>query len=158
MSTTFIVLVTLHVAAALSWIGGMVFLSIVLAPLIRSGTFPGSTALLRAAALRFRPVVWTAIAVLLTTGPLLILQRGFGSPGEWPAVLLIKLALVALLLCTTVLHDVFIGPRVSRISALPLQERSAADHQWLRVSRWLPRLSLLIATAVVVAAVYLARS
>lgn len=155
---TFIVLVTLHVAAAVTWIGGMVFLSIVLAPLIRSGTFPGSPILFRAAALRFRPVVWTAIAVLLTTGPLLVLQRGLGGPGGWPTLLVAKLALVAVLLLMTVLHDLVVGPRVSRISAIPEQERSAGDRRLFRFSRWLPRLSLLIAAAIVITAVQLARS
>ncbi len=158
MSMTFIVLVTLHVAAAVTWIGGMIFLSIVLAPLVRSSAFPGSSALFRAAALRFRPVVWTAIAVLLTTGPLIVLQRGFGSPDRWPTMLVAKLTLVAVLLLMTVLHDLVIGPRVSRISAIPDRERSARDQRLVRFSRWLPRFSLIIAVVIVIAAVLLARS
>ena len=45
--------------------------------------------LFRATALRFRMVVWGAIAVLLPTGPLLLHQRGIpiAAPSEWPMTL-----------------------------------------------------------------------
>jgi uncharacterized membrane protein len=70
-------LVSLHVLASVSWIGGMIFLSLVLAPLVRSRqAAPECMALFRSAALRFRIVVWLAMGVLLTTGPVLLSQRG----------------------------------------------------------------------------------
>ncbi|HWV44791.1 MAG TPA: hypothetical protein VN039_02010, partial [Nitrospira sp.] len=59
-------LVVLHILAAVTWIGGMIFLSLVLAPLVRGRkAAPEFMALFRSAALRFRPIVWVAIAVLL---------------------------------------------------------------------------------------------
>ena len=70
-------LVWLHVLAAVSWIGGMIFLSLVLAPLVRSRkAAPEFMALFRSGARRFRFGVWGAIAVLLSTGPMLLQQRG----------------------------------------------------------------------------------
>jgi uncharacterized membrane protein len=51
-------LVWLHVLAAVSWIGGMIFLSLVLAPLVRNRkAAPEFMALFRSAARRFRFVV-----------------------------------------------------------------------------------------------------
>ena len=154
-------LVVLHILAAVSWIGGMIFLSMVLAPLVRSRkAAPEFMALFRSAALRFRIVVWLAMGVLLTTGPILLAQRGMQltNPASWSQIVSLKLGLVALLLTLTFLHDLVLGPRVSRVSAIPAASRTAGQQTILYIARWLPRLSLLIALAVVLAAVALARS
>jgi len=160
MSLASAVLVSVHVLAAVVWIGGMGFLSLVLAPLVRSGSVPESPLLFRAAALRFRPIVWSAIALLLATGPLLLHQRGIPlvDPGQWPTVLRVKLGLVGLLLLLTFSHDLLLGPRVSRINAMPASDRTAHERLLLRTSRWLPRLALLLALAIIIAAILLARS
>ena len=154
-------LVVLHILAAVSWIGGMIFLSLVLAPLVRGRkAAPEFMALFRSAALRFRAVVWVAIAVLLTTGPMLLSQRGINvtSPVSWPGIVTVKLTLVALLLFLTLLHDLVLGPQVSRVSAIPESQRTAGEQVVFKTARWLPRLSLLIALAVVMTAAMLARS
>jgi putative copper resistance protein D len=154
-------LVVLHILAAMSWVGGMIFLSLVLAPLVRSRkAAPEFMALFRSAALRFRPVVWTAIGILLITGPLLLSQRGLSvtDPASWPGIVTVKLALVGLLLFLTLLHDLLLGPRVSRVSAIPESQRTTGEQFVFKTARWLPRLSLLLALAVVVSAVVLARS
>jgi putative copper resistance protein D len=155
------VLVVLHLLAAVSWIGGMIFLSLVLAPLVRSRkAAPEFMALFRSAALRFRPVVWIAIAVLLATGPMLLALRGIPitSPASWPGIVTVKLTLVGLLLGLTVLHDLVLGPRVSRVSSIPESRRTTGGQVVLKTARWLPRLLLLIALGVVIAAAMLARS
>lgn len=139
----------------------MVFLSLVLAPLVRSRNSTSEiVALFRAAALRFRLVVWGAMAVLLATGPLLLSQRqiAFTNPAAWPEILVVKLGLVAGLLLSTFLHDLFLGPKISRIAAIPESRRTAWERALVKTARWLPRLSLLIAVAVIVVAVMLARS
>lgn len=155
------VLVVFHLFAAVSWIGGMIFLSLVLAPLVRSRkAAPEFMALFRSAALRFRPVVWIAIAVLLATGPMLLSLRGIAvtNPASWPGIVTVKLTLVALLLFLTLLHDLVLGPRVSRVSSIPESRRTTGEQVVFKTARWLPRLSLLIALAVVLAAAMLARS
>lgn len=154
-------LVVLHILAAVTWIGGMIFLSLVLAPLVRGRkAAPEFMALFRSAALRFRPIVWVAIAVLLATGPMLLFLRGIHltSPASWPGVLTAKLMLVALLLFLTLLHDLAFGPRVSRVTAIPDAQRTSSERIVFKTARWLPRLSLVIALAVLVAAAMLARS
>jgi uncharacterized membrane protein len=154
-------LVVLHILAAVSWIGGMIFLSLVLAPLVRGRkAAPEFMALFRSAALRFRPIVWVAIAVLFATGPMLLSLRGIQvtSPASWPGIVTVKLTLVALLLFLTLLHDLVFGPQVSRVSAIPESQRTSAEQVVFKTARWLPRLSLLIALAVVITAAMLARS
>ena len=83
-----VLLVWLHVLAAVNWIGGTIFLSLVLLPVLKREPFASQKALLfRTIARRFRAVVWGAIAVLLFTGPLLLHQRGILSQihrdGRW---------------------------------------------------------------------------
>ncbi|HBR51104.1 MAG TPA: hypothetical protein DEA71_13575 [Nitrospira sp.] len=154
-------LVILHILAAVSWVGGMIFLSLVLAPLVRSRkAVPEFMALFRSAALRFRPIVWVAMAILVMTGPMLLSLRGVAvaSPSSWPGIVVVKLTLVALLLFLTLLHDLVLGPQVSRVSAIPESQRTAGEQVVFKTARWLPRLSLLIALAVVMTAAMLARS
>ena len=154
-------LVVLHILAAVTWIGGMIFLSLVLAPLVRGRkAAPEFMALFRSAALRFRPIVWVAIAVLLATGPMLLSLRGVqvSSPTSWTGIVTVKLMLVALLLLLTLLHDLVFGPQVSRVSAIPNAQRTAGEQVIFKTARWLPRLSLLIGLAVMIAATMLARS
>jgi uncharacterized membrane protein len=154
-------LVVLHILAAVTWIGGMIFLSLVLAPLVRGRkAAPEFMALFRSAALRFRPIVWVALAVLLATGPMLLSLRGVqvSSPTSWTGIVTVKLMLVALLLFLTLLHDLVFGPQVSRVSAIPNSQRTAGERVVFKTARWLPRLSLLIGLAVMIAATMLARS
>lgn len=156
----YIALVAVHILAAMIWVGGMLFLSLVLAPLIRSQTTaPEFMALFRSAALRFRVVAWAAIGILLITGPMLLSERGIAltAPSSWPDLVRLKLALVGVLLVLTVLHDLVLGPRVSHAVAIPEASRTAWEHLIVRTARWLPRISLLLALAVVISAVVLAR-
>ncbi len=158
MYSTFVVL---HILAAMSWVGGMIFLSLVLAPLVRGRkAAPEFMAMFRSAALRFRPIVWIAMAILLITGPMLLSHRGLSvmAPASWPRIVTMKLTLVALLLFLTLLHDLVLGPQVSRVSAIAESQRTTGEQVIFKSARWLPRLSLLIALAVVVAAAMLARS
>jgi uncharacterized membrane protein len=158
--TVFHALIWLHLLAAVSWIGGMVFLSLVLVPVLKHESVRQHRGpMIRAAALRFRLVVWLAVGVLLTTGPLLVVYRGWppGDPGGWPAALTVKLSLVVILLALTAAHDWFIGPRVGRILMMPESSRSASERLLVSGSSWLPRLSLLLALAILLSAVVLAR-
>jgi uncharacterized membrane protein len=161
MSVAWLILISLHLVAAVTWIGGMLFLSLVLAPLLRhAGDQSGLRALFTAAARRFRPVVRLAIVMLLVTGPLLLDARGLSvtEPSSWPAVLWVKLAFVGLLLLFTLLHDLLLGPRVLRMGSQPDATKTAQDLFLLTASRLVPRLALLTALGVLVAAAVLARS
>lgn len=156
-----IFLIWLHLLAAISWIGGMIFLSLVLAPLVRQRkAAPEFTALFRSAALKFRVVVWVAVAVLLSTGPLLLHQRGVSviDPSQWPWALRTKIGFVVGLLALTAAHDLILGPQIRNISAIPEAARSSWEQALMRTAAWLPRLALVLALCVVLAAAMLARS
>lgn len=155
------VLIWLHVLAAVSWIGGTIFLSLVLAPSYRTlASKPDAGALFRTSAKRFRLVVWGAVAVLFLTGPMLVLSHGWPlfEPARWPSLLGIKMSLVAALLLMTLVHDLVLGPRVRAILALSPDKRTASDQTILTTAAWLPRAALVLSLAVLFAAVLLARS
>ncbi len=155
-----LLLAWLHLVAAVLWIGGMLFLSLALVPLLRQDSFASSCRpFFKAVALRFRRLVWMCILLLLVTGPLL-LSRHVASPlapMTWPPVVQAKLALVGLLLLLTLLHDVWMGPRLGPIQQRPEETRSASERALLRWAPWIPRLSLLIALSILYCAAILAR-
>ncbi|HXX74558.1 MAG TPA: hypothetical protein VEI50_05485 [Nitrospiraceae bacterium] len=156
-----LVVIWLHILAAVVWIGGMMFLSLVLAPLVRrENTVPGYTVLFRSAAQRFRLIVWLAIGILLSTGPVLLRGRGISSIDmtQWPPVFLFKAALVVVLLLLTFLHDLLLGPLVSRNSTIPARVRTVGEQIFMRASRWVPRLALAVALGVLFVAVIFVRS
>ncbi len=155
-----LVVVWLHLLAAFVWIGGMLFLSLVVVPSLRTPALaPQRGPIFKTLGRRFRPLVWTAIAVLLTTGPILLLLRGMSllTPDAWPTVLVLKLSLVGLLFTLTLLHDIWLGPRLGFIQQRPEEARSATDRALLRWAPWIPRLSLLIALGIAAAGLALAR-
>jgi copper resistance protein D len=161
MPLIWVATISLHILATVAWIGGMVFLSFVLAPLVRSRQATSEAVVLfRSSARRFRLVVWGAMTLLLITGPPLLAQRNIAlmHPSTWPQIVVVKLGLVAVLFLFTFSHDLFLGQKFSRISAIPAYTRTAWERTVLASARWLPRLSLLIASAIVVAAAILARS
>lgn len=156
-----IALTWLHILAAVSWIGGMIFLSLVMVPVIRTPPLAQQRAVLfPIVARRFRVVAWGAMFLLLVTGPMLAVARGISliSPTTWPSIFSIKLTLVGLLFGFTLAHDLALGPRVAEIMKRPEQERSTSDGMLLRWAPWVARSSLLLALAVLFSAVSLVRS
>lgn len=153
--------ISLHLLAAVVWIGGMVFLSAVLAPLVRSGhATVEHVALFRSAARRFRILVWISIGTILVTGPVLLSERDLflTVPTIWPLVLRIKIGLVCLLLLLTVAHDLLLGPRMNNTRGRPETVRTTIDYLVFKTSRWVPRLALIVGILVLLAAIVLARS
>jgi uncharacterized membrane protein len=155
--------VTLHVFAALLWLGGMFFLAVVGAPVLRSVEPPElRAALFRRLGEKFRTVGWIAIAVLLITGTLNLHFRGMlapevlGSADFWSSrygrSLAWKLGAVTAMLMVQAVHDFRVGPAAARLTpgspeALSMRRRAAL----------LARLSALFGIVVVIAAVRLAR-
>jgi uncharacterized membrane protein len=128
----------LHVLAAMVWIGGMLFIALVLVPTARRLGDPALRArLVRDTGARFRTVAWLAIGVLVLTGAVnLWLQPVLLSSPRLHA----KLALVALALFLSALHDFVLGPRAGAPGADPSARA--------RVS-WLARVNVLVALAIV---------
>lgn len=155
--------VTLHVLAAMLWLGGMLFLGVVGAPVLRR-VDPAELRQRLFADLgrQFRSVGWMAIAVLIVTGVLNLRFRGLlsadvlGSGQFWATpygtALAWKLGAVALMLLVQAMHDFRTGPRATMVPA--------GSPEALRLRRHasvLARVSALAGLVVVIAAVRLAR-
>ncbi|RMD80169.1 MAG: DUF4149 domain-containing protein [Gammaproteobacteria bacterium] len=146
-------LLGLHLLAAAAWVGGMLFLALVLLPAARATLPPEEAgALLEAAARRLALVGWGCLGVLAVTGGLLLARSGaaLDEPAFWtgPAgrVLALKLLLVGLLVGVEALHDFVLGPRGARLwREAPA---SAAAQRLRRGSRWLARAALLLSLGV----------
>jgi putative copper export protein len=107
----------LHLLAAAVWVGGTVVLVFIAVPMAR--TFEGED---RARALRrlgagWRPLGWSALAVLAGSGLVLAGEAGVFS-GEastrFYAVFAVKVALVAALAAGAYVHDFVLGPGLAR--------------------------------------------
>lgn len=163
MSGLYYLSVTLHVLAALLWLGGMFFLAVVGAPVLRRVEPPALRAqLFRLLGEQFRRVGWGAIAVLLVTGITNLHFRGLLTAGVWSnsafwatgmgTALAWKLVAVATMLSISAFHDFVAGPAAARMesgspSALRARRRAAI----------LARLNAVVGLVVVIAAVRLAR-
>lgn len=136
----------LHLLAAITWIGGMLFIALVLVPVVRRLPDERLRApLVQDIGYRFRTVGWIALGVLVVTGlvnlwfaPFLLSSQPFH----------LKLGLVALALGLSVLHDFVLGPRAGRPGADPGARARAS---------WLARVNVLVALAIVLLGLSLLR-
>ena len=164
MSQLYYVNVTIHVLAAMLWLGGMFFLGIVGAPVLRSIEPPPlRQRLFQELGTRFRRVGWVAIGVLVTTGVLNLYFRGWlhwngvlGSGDFWRSsvghALAAKLVAATLMISISGIHDFIHGPRAGR--AAP---GSAAAITMRKQAALLARANALLGVILVIAAVRLTR-
>ncbi|HEY0810101.1 MAG TPA: DUF4149 domain-containing protein [Longimicrobiales bacterium] len=159
----YLINVTVHVFAAVIWLGGMFFFALVGAPVIRKvASAELRIQLFRQLGEQFRTIGWICIATLLATGVLNLYFRGFLSHAVLTSVtfwqtrfgvaLLWKLIAVASMLIVQAIHDFSVGPAASRVQPGTLQALSLR-----RRAALLARASAIIGIVVVIAAVKLAR-
>ena len=164
MSSLYYANVTVHVLAAMLWVGGMLFLGLIGAPVLRAVEPPElRQRLFEQLGLRFRAVSWWAIGTLLLTGVVNLHFKGWlrwngvlGSPAFWRTAvghsLAIKLVAVAVMLVLSAVHDFVHGPRAGRVrpgspEALVLRRRALL----------FARVNVVLALLVVALAVRIAR-
>ena len=150
----------LHTLAAVIWIGGMLFLSLVAVPVLRQVDSRLLRAdLFRKMALRFRRLVWLCIAVLIVTGIVNVAYYGNTTPGSpYLKVLGIKLGLVAVLVALGMTHDFIIGPRAARAQSRDGLPPTGTDLLMVQLAPWVGRLNILLGVIILVLAVALTRS
>jgi len=165
MSYLYWITVTLHVLAAMLWLGGMLFLAAVGAPVLRAVEPPPlRQRLFRDVGMRFRTVGSLSGALLVATGVLLLRYRGWlrwdgvlGDAAFWGTragrALAWKLSAVVVMLAVSALHDFVLGPAASRAAA-----GSPEAFGLRRRAALLARFNALVGLVVVAAAVVLARS
>ena len=156
--------VSVHVLAAMLWLGGMFSLAVVGAPVLRRVEPPAlRQQLFQELGRGYRRVGWWAIGVLVLTGVANLHFRGWlrwqGALGDvdfWRTgvgrALAVKLAAVGTMIVVSVVHDFVLGPAAGRAvagsaSAVALRRRAAL----------LARLNAAVGVVVVLAAVRLAR-
>ncbi|MEE9542591.1 MAG: DUF4149 domain-containing protein [Thermodesulfobacteriota bacterium] len=111
----------LHVISAIFWIGGMLFLSLVIVPFLLALKDPQDrSAVYRAIGPKYRTLAWIAIIILLITGPLNLYLLEI-NPAKiftpeflatsYGKALLIKLILVFIIVVSSLLHDFWVGPK-----------------------------------------------
>ncbi len=127
-----------HVVSAITWIGGMLFVALVVGPVTRR--IEDTTLRIRLIHLmgvRFRTVAWIALGLLIVSGLINLWADPFllGSPR-----FLVKVGLVVWTLMLSALHDFVIGPRANAPDADPAARRRAS---------WIARVNALVALAIV---------
>ena len=156
--------VTLHVLAALFWLGGMMFLALVAAPVLRRVEPDALRArLFNDLGNRFRTAGWLTVGVLVVTGIVNLRYHGvlswdvLGQARFWHTrfgtALGIKLSSVAVLLVVQAIHDFVLGPQAARA-----EPGSADAVRLLRRAALLVRANALVALVLVIAAVRLPRT
>jgi len=159
--------VFIHILSAIIWVGGTLFLVIVMVPLSRRemGASGRGLILLRQAARRFVPVAWASIVLLVVTGIFLAwdhwgIRPGnfFTSGGHFLRTLQAKTGLAVLVIGLSLFHDFVLGPRVVR----QLESRSGSGDApasiWgRRLLLVLARVNLVLVLAILFLAVSLTR-
>ncbi len=165
MRTLYHLSVWLHVLGASLWLGGMLFLVLVMLPVTRQGEWRQMAAsLVRRTGIRFRDVSWVAFAFLLLSGIFNLAYRGYTWAdlfsgrlwqGGFGHTLAWKLSLFAAVLLTSALHDFVVGPRATRL----WQEEpgGSSARTWRRAAAWMGRLNLLLGVLIVFLAVAMVR-
>lgn len=158
-------LVWIHILAAMTWIGGAVFLVVVLAPVLRSPQcrdMAGS--LLRVTGGRLRTMGWVCLGTLVTTGTALLQYKGvlladLANPNFYRSSfgqsIGTKLLLVAIILGLSLWHDIWVGPRARDL--MEEAPRSPQAMQARRQAGWMGRITLLLGLIVVLLAVFIVR-
>jgi copper resistance protein D len=127
-----------HLGAAITWIGGMLFIALVLVPVTRGVEDAAlRRRLVQAVGRRFRTVGWIALVLLVLTGLVNLALRPelLGLPRFWA-----KAALVAVALGLSAVHDFVLGPRAGRPDLHPAARAQAS---------WLARAEIVVVLVVV---------
>lgn len=127
-----------HLLAVTTWVGGMLFIALVLVPVTRGLEDPAfRTRLVQVTGRRFRAVGWVALGVIVASG--------LGNLALRPELLWVsrfhaKVALVVVALVLSAVHDFALGPRAGR---------PGVDPSARVVASWMARLNVLVALAIV---------
>jgi copper resistance protein D len=161
----YLLTVSIHILAMTIWIGGMLFLSLVIVPSLRKLENPGLAAqLVRVTGRRFRVIGWICLVTLVGTGVGNLHGRGIpmkalGSAEFWGSafghLLAIKVVLFAAVASLSVIHDAWIGQAAGRL--LREQPGSREAEAVRSLATWMGRVVLLLSLAMAVIGVMLVR-
>jgi copper resistance protein D len=147
----------IHLTAAITWIGGMVFHRFVLRPAIGHISAPAKSQELLSGVLvrvetRYKTLRWLSLATLLVTGIVNLLNEGGSARMEtsWGAWLMLKLLFVLIVLGLTAIQDVGMAPAG--------HTQAGASSEPSRASVWIADTILALGLVIVLIAAYLVQS
>lgn len=162
MHTLYLASVWLHVIAAMSWVGGMIFLVAVIVPMLRRPDWRDrAREIMQVSGRRFRTLSWIAYGTLVVTGTFNIAYRGYGLDalmsgdlfrGVWGRTLAHKLGLVVFIMAFSAVHDFWLGPKAGDPD-LSAEERE----KWRKLASVMGRVTFAFALAIVALAINLVR-
>lgn len=165
MHPLYILSVWLHIIAAAIWVGGMLFLVLIVLPVVRRPEYrPVAGRLIHWVGVRYKNAGWTCFGLLGLTGILNLLGRGATldqliDPFFWQTAfgrtLAIKLLLVAAVLLLSAIHDFRVGPRAT--AAMEAQPGSPEALRLRRQATAIGRANLALSLVILLLAVALVR-
>lgn len=155
MSTVYLISVFIHIICAAFWIGGMLFIPLVLVPGIKGQA--NRVLLLHKTGIKFRFYGWLSVIILIISGVLNIYFRGlpfkidFFTSTSYGKLLSIKLALFVVMLLVGGIHDFYIGMK----SIDEMQQTTGTKIKIL--ARWTGILNMLLALIIAFLGVAISR-
>ena len=152
MNTWYYISVWLHIVAAAFWIGGMLFLPLILLPGIKNN--PERRNLLMSTGLKFRFYGYIVLAIMFVTGLLNIYLRGisfsldFFIKTRYGQLVELKIILFVLMLMISLMHDLIVGRKA-------IEQMENQNIKW--IARWTGRILLFIALIMAYIGVIIAR-
>ena len=146
--------VFIHIICAAFWIGGMLFLPLVVLPAIKYN--PQRVPILFATGLKFRFYGWIAVSPLFVTGLANMHFRSvpwsvdFFLHTQYGRLVLIKLSLFAGILLVSATHDFLIGKQA-------IDKMMEGSDRMRKIASWTGRIMLLLALAAAFTGVVLSR-
>lgn len=144
-----------HVVSAAFWIGGMLFLPLVILPGIKNN--PDKVSILYSTGLKFRFYGWFALAIMVITGVLSMHLRGVPltlqalTENTYGILVTYKLFLFAGIVAVSGFHDLMMGKKT-------IEEMQKNTNTNLKlIARWSGRIMLLLSLAMVYIGIILSR-
>ncbi len=153
-----------HLVFVAFWMGGMLFTAAVLVPATRKKLASQKGLLFIELGTRFSRLSWAIFPLLLFTGFLALLGKGFpvqalASSEFWQSgygsSLALKLLIFGFVLLISAVHDFWLGPKAAVL--MDDEPSSRKTQVYKKSSSWLGRLNLLLGLAIIYIAVTLVR-
>jgi copper resistance protein D len=164
MYALFVISMWFHLLAAVVWIGGLLFISMVLVPTLREPSLRAQAMLLlRTTGQKFKRIAYASLVLLVVTGVANVYFRVGGSLEVlggfmgvwWGQMLIAKIVLTFVVIGFALYHDFAVGPAATRaVEADP----DAPETQALRRrASWIGRINLLLSLVIMTLALLLVR-
>lgn len=144
----------LHILFAIFWVGGMLFLPLIILPAIKH--LPERKEILIKSGLKFRYYGWVALAGLLLTGIHNMYAKGMRFSSEFlfhntlGNLLFIKLILFILIVLLLVIHDIYIGEKF-------LKNESSDNETLTKIAKISGRINLILSLLAVLVGLMISR-